>query len=92
MPKFLAVHTLPAPVTIQEATPLAKKAKAANTAVDAYWVSSWLQLNEAGKIHKILCEWNAVDAQAVRRELAKVPEFPVDGIYPMAKIDSEDYR
>jgi len=92
MPKFLAIHTLPAPVTIQGATPLAKKVKALNTAVDAYWVGSWLQLNEAGEISKILCEWNAVNVEAIRRELAKVPELRTDGIYPMAKIDSEEYR
>ena len=45
MPKFLAVHPLPAPASIEEATPLGKKVKASCT-VDAYWVASWLQLNE----------------------------------------------
>ena len=44
------------------------------------------------KIVKILCEWNAVDAEAVRKVLAKIPELPVDGIYPMAIFDSEDFR
>ena len=40
MTKFLAVHPLPAPATVEEATPLGKKAKA-NATVDAYWVRSW---------------------------------------------------
>jgi hypothetical protein len=92
MPKFLAVHAIP-PTTIEDATAIAKNAKTANTDPgNAYWVGSWLQLNEEGKITKILCEWNAVDIEAVRKELAKVPKLPVEGVYPMAKIDSEDYR
>lgn len=92
MPKFLVVHPLPSPPTIEEATPLAQKAKAMNTDVNAYWVGSWLQLNNEGKVSKILCEWNAVNAEAIKNELAKTPELPVEGIYPMAKIDSEDFR
>ena len=93
MPKFLVVHTeLPAPVTAEEITPLGKKVKA-NVTVDAYWVRSWGQLNEEGKIVKIYCEWNAVDAESVRKIMAKaVPELPVEGIYPMMIVDSEDFR
>jgi len=69
MPKFLVVHTLPTPATAEEATPIGKKEKA-NATVDAYWVKSWCQLNEEGKIVKILCEWNAVNAEAVREVVA----------------------
>lgn len=47
MTKFLAVHPLSAPATVEEATPLGKKAKA-NATVDAYWVRSWCQLNKEG--------------------------------------------
>jgi hypothetical protein len=90
MPKFLAVHPLPAPVTLEEAAPAGKAAKA-NSTVDAYWLGAWAQLNEEGKIVKILCEWNAVNIEAVREVLAKVP-IPVEGIYPMTVVDSEDYR
>jgi len=36
--------------------PAAKSVKAYHTP-DAYWVKSWLQLNEEGKITKIICEW-----------------------------------
>jgi len=91
MTKFLAVHSLPAPATVEEATPLGKKVKA-NATVDAYWVRSWCQLNEEGKIVKILCEWNAVNKEAVRKVLARVPEMPLEGIYPMIVVDSEDFR
>ena len=91
MPKFLVVHTMPAPMTVEEVMPLAKKVKA-NATVDAYWVKSWVQLNEEGKGVKIYCEQNAVDVESIRKVLAKVPELPVDGIYPMIIVDSEDFR
>jgi len=91
MAKFLAVHTLPAPVTPEEAAPLGKKAKA-NVTADAYWVKSWVQLNEEGKMVRIYCEWNGKDEDAVREVLDKTPELPLDGLYPMVVVDSEDFR
>ena len=90
MPKFLAVHPMPGPISIEEATPLAKKAKSLST-VDAYWVSSWTQLDDEGKIVKILCEWNAKDLKSVK-ELIEKAEMPTEGVYPMMKIDAEDFR
>jgi len=90
MPKFLVVHPIPTPITLEEGAPVAKAAKA-NSTVDAYWVKSWAQLNAEGKIVKILCEWNAVNADAVSQVLTKVPA-PSEGPYPMAIVDSEDYR
>ena len=91
MPKFLAIHTLSGPVAAEEVMPLAKKVRA-NSTLDAYWVKSIAQLNEEGKIVKVFCEWNAVDAEAMQKVFAKIPELPVDGIYPMATLDSEDFR
>ena len=91
MPKFLAVHPLSAPATIEEATPLGKKVMA-NCTLDAYWVYSWLQLNEEGKVVKTLCEWSAVDVEAIKKVLANIPELPTEGIYPLAKVDSDDFR
>jgi hypothetical protein len=89
--KFLAVHTLPSPVTVEQADPFGKAAKA-NCSADAYWVGSWIQMNEQGKATKIFCEWDAKDAESVRKVLAKVPGLPVDGVYPMGKVDAESYR
>jgi hypothetical protein len=90
MPKFLAIHPLPAPATIEQVTPIGKAAKASST-VDAYWVRSWAQMDENGKVVKILCEWNASNIEAVRTVLAKV-QAPLEGIYPMMVVDSEDFR
>jgi len=84
------MHPIPAPITLQEATPVAKAAKA-NSTLDAYWVRSWAQMNEEGKIVKIFCEWNAANADAVLQVLKKVPA-PYEGPFPMAIVDSEDYR
>jgi len=91
MGQFLAIHTLPSPATTEEATPIAKAVKA-NSSADAYWVSSWLQLNEQGKITKIFCQWDAKDAGSIRKIVGKIPQLPTDGIYPMAKVDAEAYR
>ena len=72
-------------------TPLAKKV-AANATLDAYWVGTSAQLNEEGKVLSFICEWNAKDAKSIQEVFDKVPELPVDGIYPMAKLDSIDFR
>ena len=90
MPKFLVIHPVPNPVTFEEGAPVAKAAKA-NSTVDAYWVNSWAQLNEESKIVKIFCQWNATNAEAVRQVLPKIPA-PSEGPYPMAVVDSEDFR
>jgi hypothetical protein len=90
MPKFLAVHPFPTPVGIEEGTPLGKAVKA-NSTVDAYWVCSWAQLNEEGKVVKLLCQWNATSIAAIRAVIANVP-ITTEGIYPMAVLDSEDFR
>ncbi|MEM2848841.1 MAG: hypothetical protein QXI36_01025 [Candidatus Bathyarchaeia archaeon] len=91
MAKFLAIHPLPFPVTIKDANLFGRKAKA-NVTVDAYWVKSWAQLNEEGKIVKLFCEWNATDIDAVRKVMAKMPELPCEGVYPLMIVDSEDFR
>jgi len=91
MGQFLAIHTLPWPTTVAEATPIAKAVKA-NSSADAYWVGSWLQLNEQGKITKLFCQWDAKDAESIRMILRKIPQLPTDGIYPIAKVDAEAYR
>jgi len=90
MPKFLVIHPIPAPVTMEEGAPVAKAAKA-NSTVDAYWVNSWAQMNQEGKIVKIFCQWNAKNAEALLPVLQKIPA-PSEGPYPMGIVDSEDFR
>lgn len=58
---------------------------------DAYWVQSWSQLNEKGKIVKIFCEWNGKDLKTVKNLVEKVG-MPTEGVYSMMKVDSEGFR
>ncbi len=91
MGKFLVVHPLSSPVTVEEGTPIAKAVKA-NSTLDAYWVGSWAQLNQQGKITKLLCEWDAKDAESVRKIVSKIPGLPTEGVYPISKLDAEAFR
>jgi len=91
MGKFLVIHTLPSPASFDEAGAVGKAAKAACNA-HAYWIGSWAQLNEQGKIAKIFCEWDAKDVQSIRKIVDRIPNLPTDGIWPMAKVDGETYR
>ena len=90
MPKFLAVHPMPSHPTFAETMPIAKMVKA-NSTVDAYWVRSYAQLDEEGRLVKMFCEWNAKKIEDVRKVLADVP-IETEGIYPMSIVDSEDFR
>lgn len=82
---------MPGPATTEEVLPLVKRLMKGETR-DAYWVGAWGQNNEEGKFTKFFCEWNAKNEKAVRDVFSKTPEFPLDAIYPMTKIDSEDFR
>ena len=91
MPSFLAIHPLPASVTIEEGMPLAKKVLEQCTSSTS-WVESWTQLDAEGKIAKIFCHWQAESAEAVKQVLAKIPEIPTEGVYPMATLKAEDFK
>jgi hypothetical protein len=41
---------------------------------------------------KAACYWEATSEQAVIDAIAKVPEMPTDGIYPMELVDWEDLK
>ena len=90
MPKFMAVHPLPGPTTVADATPIAKEVRA-NTTAGAFRVRCWAQCTEDGKISKLFCEWNAGNAGEIRRALQGI-QLPTEGIYPLMVVDSEDYR
>jgi hypothetical protein len=91
MPKFIAVHPVPIPATIEQATPIGKAFKALNTK-DAFWIMSWAIFNEEGKITKILCQWDAKDIESVKQLTDKVEALPTEGIYSMGIFHSEDFR
>ena len=91
MAKYVAVHTLPKPMTPEEINPLVQELLRYE-ALDAYWVQAWTEMNDEGKALRIFCEWNAKDEDAVKKVFAKVPAFPLDHIRPLAKFDSDSFR
>lgn len=92
MSKLLAIHSLTAPTKAKDIDPIARSVKAHSNA-DAYWVKSWLQMNDKGEVTKILCEWDADDPAKVARALKEsAPDLPLDGVYAMGEIQGESYR
>jgi len=93
MPRYIAIHPIDPPVNGESVVPIAKSCKA-NLSADAYWVRSWLQLTDEGKVSRVFCEWDSKDVNSIRQSLsASVPEFPPsEGIFQIAEIHGEDYR
>ena len=93
MPKFLVVHVpFPTPTSLEEATPLLKRAAGSMTA-DAFWISSFCQANAEGKAVRAYCRWDGASIEAVRSAVAKLmPEMPIEGVYPLVTLDSGDFR
>lgn len=95
MSKMMLIHAIPDPIPVAQAEGVAKLAKAFSTA-DAYWVSSWIQLDDKGDVAKIVCEYDAKDVESVKKLIeqiaAQIPNFPCDGPFPMMKVDGESYR
>jgi len=61
-----------------------------------YWIGSWIQLDDKGNVSRIICEWDAKDVESLNKIfeqlLKEIPGFPVEGPYPMMKMDGESYR
>lgn len=92
MSKYLAIHPVDPPLNADDVGPVAKKAKAAANR-DAYWVKSWLKLNEEGKITAVYCEWDGKDAESVKTALMdSIPELPFSEVSQMTEIQGEDFR
>lgn len=91
MAKFLVVHPIGKEATVEGAGPVGKAVKA-NCTVDAYWVRSWYAREEG----KLYCEFDAKDAESIRKVLAKAaPDFPTEGVYeldPEFMSSSESFR
>jgi hypothetical protein len=91
MAKFLVIHTLPSPVSFADAEPMGKASKALSN-TNAYWVGAWVQLDDKGNVSRIICEWDAKDAESILKILKQIPGLPIDGPYPMMKLEGESYR
>jgi len=89
MPKFLVVHSVGKGLTLEQATPIAKAAKAGST-TDAYWIRSWYARDEG----KLYCEWDGKDGATIQKLLkGATPDMPVDGVYKLEMmVNGEDFR
>ncbi len=93
MPKFIAIHPVDPPVNPEAIAPIARRCKA-NVSLDAYWVKSWVQLNDQGLVTRVFCEWDGTDADAISENVgSSIPELPAsEGIFRMVQILGEDFR
>ena len=94
MPKFIVVHSIPRNVLEQmaEMPPEENKMiinlrKACN--YDAYWIKTWSVLDH----EKLYCEWNAKDAESIRKIWDEnIKGIGIDSIAEMQIVDGEVYR
>jgi hypothetical protein len=58
-----------------------------NSSSDAYWVSSWVQLDSGGDVAKILCEWDTKNLSPLKKTMEQAknmfPDFPTEGSRPI---------
>ena len=87
MPKYVAIHPVEPPVDKEAVASVATKCKA-SLSTDAYWVKSWLQLDESGRVSRVFCEWDSKDEETLRKTLlASIPELPpTEGVFEITEI------
>lgn len=94
MPKFIVVHSIPrkqleemAEIPPEQNRMIIKMRKACT--YDAYWVRTWGVLD----LEKLFCEWNAKDAESIRKVWDEnIKGIGIDSIAEMQIMDAEDFR
>jgi hypothetical protein len=89
MAKFIVIHPVGKELTLETGRPAGMAVKA-NVTTDAYWVKSFYVRDEGN----LYCEWDAKNAEAIRKALAKAaPDLPTKGVYKLEfMLNSEDFR
>ena len=88
MAKFIVIHT-PNPEFTQDQ--MVESAREIWNVLEpgVLWLNSW----SAGEANKLFCEWEAPDAEAIRRSLAPVEHImSTDEIHPVVQIDPNLFR
>ena len=94
MPKFLVIHPIPRNVMegMSEIPPEENKQiieLRSYCSVDAYWIKSWY----VPELEKLFCEWNAKDAESIRKVWDEnIKGIGIDSIAEMIIVDAEEYR
>ncbi len=82
MTTFIVIHRLP-DVATQDEVIAAGKTISARLSRDARWQRGWIVPAD----NRLLCEWEASDAEAIQTALEGVDLLPVEAIYPAGVID-----
>lgn len=87
MARFIVTHSM-AEGTQEQFVDGAKKV-ATSLAAGAEWLNSWW----VAETEKLICEWEAPDAEAVRASLEVVKDlFPVETIHEAQRIEPQWYK
>jgi hypothetical protein len=88
MSRFIVVHGAP-PEIAQDQVVDGAKSVVASLPEDTDWLNSWA----AGPAGKLICEWEAPDAERIRAALEPIIDlFPIESIYEVEWIDPEWYE
>jgi hypothetical protein len=88
MARFIVIHGTPPAVT-QDQFIAGAKSVATSLPTDTDWLNSWV----AGEAGKLVCEWEAPDADAIRASLQPVKDLiPIETIYEVEWIDPRWYK
>lgn len=88
MARFIVIHNSPPKATQDQLIDGAKQVAAAQ-APGAEWLNSWW----VPDMDKLICEWEAPEAAAIRASLEPVKDlFPIEALYTAEWIDPAWYK
>jgi len=88
MPKLLSVHPVGKELEQGNAASISRALRASLSA-DAFWIRSWYAREEG----KLYCEWDAKDAESIRRVMVEtVPDLPIEAIHRIELVDRRGLR
>ena len=88
MTRFIVVHTPSSEITQDQ---LFEGARRVLTTLESgvQWLNSW----SAGDANKVFCEWEAPDAETIRRALVQVERImPIDEIHHVVHVDPNLFK
>jgi hypothetical protein len=88
MARFIVVHTPVPEITQDQLFENGRKIWAA-LEPGVQWLNSW----SAGEANKMFCEWEAPDAETIRRTLVQVEQImPIDEIHHVVHVDPSLFK
>jgi hypothetical protein len=89
MARFMLIHSMPAHATQEQLFEGARKVSA-SLPPEVKWLNSWWI---SGEVQKLICEWEAPDADAVRAILGPISDLiPIESFYEVQWIDPRWYK